>query len=268
MHFARRRRQSRHFFPDEEGTIASKSNTISLPRAFCTAVFNWSLLNNLVAPCRSHIVHHTHSCMPMHIMHMHVTCGKTPQGFGVPEQPHRQVQVCNKVLKVFERNLCSCQLNVCIGHPRRILHGCPDEKYVVELVKVVAPKILKIQECRLPDQARQDHARSRPPRPPDKMYLDWSWTLLTRPAPVHRGPQPRHSVDGFFLLEQLVDGMKCRCLFVPSVGILVNVQQLLKREFLSPIPHCGVLYSGNPRLRVHAGVHQPAQQLWRKLVLE
>lgn len=92
MHFARRRRQSRHFFPDKEGTIASKSNTTSLLRAFC----------------------------------------------------------------------------------------------------------------------------------PYNMYLDWSWTLLTRPAPVHRGPQPRHSVDGFFLLEQLVDGIKCRCLF-PSVGILVNV---------------------------------------------
>lgn len=51
--------------------------------------------------------------------------------------------VCNKVLKIFERNLCSCQVAVCIKHAQRVLHACPESE-PVKLVKVVAPKILKI----------------------------------------------------------------------------------------------------------------------------
>ena len=51
--------------------------------------------------------------------------------------------VCSKFLKVFEKNLCSCQLTVCIRHAQRFLHACPDEESV-KLVKVVAPKIIKI----------------------------------------------------------------------------------------------------------------------------
>ena len=51
--------------------------------------------------------------------------------------------VCNKLLKNFERNLCSCQLTVCIRHAQRFLHACPDQE-PVKLVKVVAPKIIKI----------------------------------------------------------------------------------------------------------------------------
>ena len=53
--------------------------------------------------------------------------------------------VCNKLLKVFERNLCSCKLNVCMKHKQRILHGCPDSSSKAgNLVKIVAPKVIKI----------------------------------------------------------------------------------------------------------------------------
>ena len=53
--------------------------------------------------------------------------------------------VCNKLLKVFERNLCSCKLNVCMKHKQRLLHGCPDSNTITgNLVKVVAPKVIKI----------------------------------------------------------------------------------------------------------------------------
>lgn len=69
-------------------------------------------------------------------------------GKSIPQEPKKKripkCVVCNKALKVFERNLCSCKLGVCMRHAQRILHGCPNEKNVVELVKVVAPKILKI----------------------------------------------------------------------------------------------------------------------------
>ena len=52
--------------------------------------------------------------------------------------------VCNKLLKVFERNLCSCKHNVCMKHKQRLLHGCPDAKDAGNLIKVVAPKVIKI----------------------------------------------------------------------------------------------------------------------------
>lgn len=53
--------------------------------------------------------------------------------------------VCNKALKIFERNLCSCKLHVCMQHKVRVLHNCPDKtKGKVALVKVVAPKVMKI----------------------------------------------------------------------------------------------------------------------------
>lgn len=53
--------------------------------------------------------------------------------------------VCNKLLKVFERNLCSCKLSVCMKHKQRVLHRCPDGSGVSrDLVKVVAPKVVKI----------------------------------------------------------------------------------------------------------------------------
>lgn len=53
--------------------------------------------------------------------------------------------VCNKFLKVFERNLCSCKLNVCMKHKQRLLHECPDSKsHAKNLVKVVAPKVIRI----------------------------------------------------------------------------------------------------------------------------
>lgn len=53
--------------------------------------------------------------------------------------------VCNKQLKLFEVNLCSCGLDVCVRHAERSLHGCPNGRQrVEELVKVVAPKVIKI----------------------------------------------------------------------------------------------------------------------------
>lgn len=53
--------------------------------------------------------------------------------------------VCNKLLKVFEKNLCSCKLSVCMKHKQRRLHRCPDGAGVSpDLVKVVAPKVVKI----------------------------------------------------------------------------------------------------------------------------
>ena len=52
--------------------------------------------------------------------------------------------VCKKFLKVFEKNLCSCKLNVCMKHKQRILHGCPDSNTKPILVKIVAPKVVKI----------------------------------------------------------------------------------------------------------------------------
>ena len=52
--------------------------------------------------------------------------------------------VCNKVLKVFERNLCSCKLHVCMKHKLRLLHRCPDDVVAKDLIKVVAPKVVKI----------------------------------------------------------------------------------------------------------------------------
>lgn len=62
----------------------------------------------------------------------------------ITKKRHKCV-VCNKVLKIFERNLCSCKLNVCMKHKARDLHDCPDEtKERVALVKVVAPKVIKI----------------------------------------------------------------------------------------------------------------------------
>ena len=52
--------------------------------------------------------------------------------------------VCNKFLKVFERNLCSCKLNLCMKHKQRILHDCPDSNPKPNLVKIVAPKVVDI----------------------------------------------------------------------------------------------------------------------------
>lgn len=53
--------------------------------------------------------------------------------------------VCNKVLKVFERNLCSCKIPVCMSHKQRLLHACPLQTTgKVDLVKIVAPKVIKI----------------------------------------------------------------------------------------------------------------------------
>lgn len=56
----------------------------------------------------------------------------------------RKCVVCRKVLKVFERNLCSCNLNVCMKHKERVEHGCPDGWTTQDMVKVVAPKVVKI----------------------------------------------------------------------------------------------------------------------------
>ena len=52
--------------------------------------------------------------------------------------------VCKKFLKVFETNLCSCELNVCMKHKQRIEHACPDVGGVQEMAKIVAPKVVKI----------------------------------------------------------------------------------------------------------------------------
>lgn len=60
-------------------------------------------------------------------------------------EPRPKCVVCNKLLRVFERNLCSCKLNVCMKHKQRLLHECPDSNTNTgNLVKVVAPKVIKI----------------------------------------------------------------------------------------------------------------------------
>lgn len=53
--------------------------------------------------------------------------------------------VCKKILKIFEINLCSCKLSVCMKHKTKFLHDCPEETNgSVALVKFVAPKVIKI----------------------------------------------------------------------------------------------------------------------------
>ncbi|CAM9255638.1 unnamed protein product [Sphacelaria rigidula] len=70
---------------------------------------------------------------------------KSCKPFKTPTQRTKCV-VCGKVLKVFERNLCSCKLNVCMKHKQRVEHGCPDagRHHHQEMDKVVAPKVVKI----------------------------------------------------------------------------------------------------------------------------
>lgn len=56
----------------------------------------------------------------------------------------KRCQICCKKLKVFEKNLCSCGVNVCMKHLSRSEHDCKLQKKILQLVKVVAPKISMI----------------------------------------------------------------------------------------------------------------------------
>lgn len=70
-------------------------------------------------------------------------CGKKMNGKN-PLKTRPKCVVCNKLLKVFEMKLCSCKLNVCMKHKQRVEHACPDVGGTREMVKVVAPKVVKI----------------------------------------------------------------------------------------------------------------------------
>jgi hypothetical protein len=64
-----------------------------------------------------------------------------------PDKKRPRCVVCDKYLKLFERNLCSCKRDVCMKHRQRTQHGCADVAKSVKrekLAKVVAPKIIKI----------------------------------------------------------------------------------------------------------------------------
>jgi len=71
----------------------------------------------------------------------------------------KSCKVCNKKLKIFEYNLCSCGENVCIKHVNRNLHDCKKRRKItvsnisndkssnemdIKLVKITPPKVDKI----------------------------------------------------------------------------------------------------------------------------
>ena len=56
----------------------------------------------------------------------------------------KRCEVCNKKLMVFETNLCSCGMDVCIKHSDRIAHKCHMNKKTKLDDPVIAVKIVKI----------------------------------------------------------------------------------------------------------------------------
>lgn len=52
--------------------------------------------------------------------------------------------VCNRNLKAFERNLCSCMAHVCMKHRNKFDHGCSNGiKYTVQ-DKIIPNKVNQI----------------------------------------------------------------------------------------------------------------------------
>ena len=51
--------------------------------------------------------------------------------------------ICNRKLKVFELNLCSCEKNVCMLHKEKTQHDCTNYKDI-KLEKVTGEKVIKL----------------------------------------------------------------------------------------------------------------------------
>lgn len=60
------------------------------------------------------------------------------------ESSKKKCVVCNRKLRLFETNLCSCNSSVCIYHTERDLHDCPLNTKLKIIDAVVASKVSKI----------------------------------------------------------------------------------------------------------------------------